>query len=101
MLNEYVYCPRLAYLEWVQGEFAHSTDTAEGAIKHRRVDKARGNLPEAPEPGEKVHFSCESGLSFDFWGRNRRPPKDPINATLSLGYAMPVRQCTVTLSLWA
>jgi hypothetical protein len=22
MLNEYVYCPRLAYLMWVQGEFA-------------------------------------------------------------------------------
>ena len=21
MLNEYVYCPRLAYLEWVQGEW--------------------------------------------------------------------------------
>ena len=28
MVNEYVYCPRLAYLEWVQGEFAHSADTA-------------------------------------------------------------------------
>jgi len=22
MLNEFCYCPRLAYLEWVQGEFA-------------------------------------------------------------------------------
>ncbi len=21
MLNEFAYCPRLAYLEWVQGEF--------------------------------------------------------------------------------
>jgi hypothetical protein len=30
MLNEYVYCPRLGYLMWVQGEFAHSADTAGG-----------------------------------------------------------------------
>lgn len=27
MLNEFVYCPRLAYLEWVQSEFADSADT--------------------------------------------------------------------------
>jgi len=26
MVNEYVYCPRLAYLEWVQGEWAESGD---------------------------------------------------------------------------
>jgi CRISPR-associated protein Cas1 len=24
MVNEYEYCPRLAYLEWVQGEWADS-----------------------------------------------------------------------------
>jgi len=24
MVNEYEYCPRLAYLEWVQGEWAES-----------------------------------------------------------------------------
>lgn len=25
MVNEYEYCPRLAYLEWVQGEWADSS----------------------------------------------------------------------------
>jgi hypothetical protein len=30
MLNEFAYCPRLAYLEWVQSEFADSADTVEG-----------------------------------------------------------------------
>lgn len=30
MVNEYQYCPRLAYLEWVQGEWAESSDTVEG-----------------------------------------------------------------------
>src|SRR5579884_1365352 len=39
MLNEFAYCPRLAYLEWVQGEFADSADTVEGRFHHRRVDQ--------------------------------------------------------------
>lgn len=46
MLNEYVYCPRLAYLEWVQGEWADSADTIEGRHVHRRVDKPRGKPPD-------------------------------------------------------
>lgn len=45
MVNEYQYCPRLAYLEWVQGEWAESSDTVEGRHVHRRVDKRKGNLP--------------------------------------------------------
>ena len=45
MLNEYAYCPRLAYLEWVQGEFADSADTVEGRFQHRRVDRPSGKLP--------------------------------------------------------
>jgi CRISPR-associated endonuclease Cas1/CRISPR-associated protein Cas4 len=48
MLNEYQYCPRLAYLEWVQGEWAESADTVEGRYVHRRVDRPAGDLP-APE----------------------------------------------------
>lgn len=34
---------------------------------------------------------------WDFQNRNRRPPKDPINALLSFGYAMLVKECTVAL----
>jgi hypothetical protein len=30
MVNEFQYCPRLAYLMWVQGEWADSADTVEG-----------------------------------------------------------------------
>ena len=48
MLNEYAYCPRLAYLEWVQGEFADSVDTVEGRFQHRRVDRPSGELPALP-----------------------------------------------------
>ena len=45
MVNEYVYCPRLVYLEWAQGEWADSADTVEGHYSHKRVDKASGNPP--------------------------------------------------------
>ena len=39
MVNEFVYCPRLAYLEWVQQEWEPSADTVEGTFVHRRVDR--------------------------------------------------------------
>ena len=45
MVNEFQYCPRLAYLEWVQGEWEASADTVEGSHSHRRVDKPSGDLP--------------------------------------------------------
>ena len=38
MVNEFVYCPRLFFYEWVEGVFEESADTVEGAIQHRRVD---------------------------------------------------------------
>ena len=39
MLNEFAYCPRLAYLEWVQQEWRENTETLEGGWVHRRVDR--------------------------------------------------------------
>lgn len=38
MLTQFVYCPRLAYMEHVQGEFAYSADVVDGAQKHKNVD---------------------------------------------------------------
>ena len=52
MLNEYTYCPRLCYMEWVQGEFAHSADTVDGRFQHRRVDRPAGDLPTRGPNGE-------------------------------------------------
>lgn len=51
MVNEWVYCPRLAYLEWVEGSWAGSADTEEGKRVHARVDAGGGSLP-APEAAE-------------------------------------------------
>ncbi len=35
--------------------------------------------------------------SWNFSARNRRPPKDPVNAMLSFGYALLTKDCTVSL----
>lgn len=51
MLNEYVYCPRLFYLEWVDDHWADSGDTEEGLLVHRAVDREGGRMP-APEIAE-------------------------------------------------
>lgn len=50
MLNEFAYCPRLFFLEWVDSEFADSADTVEGRSRHRRVDRESG-VPPSPDPG--------------------------------------------------
>jgi CRISP-associated protein Cas1 len=34
------------------------------------------------------------GWKFDWRGRNRRPPRDPVNALLSLGYSMLAKELT-------
>jgi CRISPR-associated protein Cas1 len=39
----------------------------------------------------------EGALSFDFEGRNRRPPLDPVNAMLSLGYTLLSKDVTIAL----
>jgi CRISPR-associated protein Cas1 len=44
-----------------------------------------------PRAGEEL-------LTFDFATRNRRPPRDPVNALLSFGYAMLAKECSVALA---
>lgn len=55
MLNEFVYCPRLGYLMWAQGEFEHNEFTVEGKLRHIRTDESGGSLPEAPAEDEGIH----------------------------------------------
>jgi CRISPR-associated protein Cas1 len=51
MLNEFTYCPRLFFLEWVDKLWAPSADTAEGDWRHRRVD-AGGGAASLPDDGD-------------------------------------------------
>jgi CRISPR-associated protein Cas1 len=57
MLNEFVYCPRLFYYEWVEGVFAHNTETVEGALRHAGLDARSDGLapPDELLPEERVH----------------------------------------------
>ena len=65
MLNEFAYCPRLAYLEWVQGEWADNLETHEGRFGHRRVDKP--SAKDVPEPGK----------NGDDDGERKQEPQEP------------------------
>ncbi|MCI0747479.1 MAG: CRISPR-associated endonuclease Cas1 [Verrucomicrobia subdivision 3 bacterium] len=47
MLNEFVYCQRLFYYEFVEGVFVESADTLRGEAIHQRVDTGTGALPKA------------------------------------------------------
>lgn len=38
-LHNYVYCPRLCYLQWVENIFVENADTAAGDAAHRNVDQ--------------------------------------------------------------
>jgi CRISPR-associated protein Cas1 len=55
MVNEFAYCPRLFFYEWVEGLFAESVDTVEGKNQHQRVDEKSTELPEAGELTESIH----------------------------------------------
>ena len=56
MVNEFEYCPRLFYLEWVQSRFEDNPDTVEGRYVHRAVDAGGGQMdpPETENPVSKA-----------------------------------------------
>lgn len=57
MLNEFVYCPRLFFYEWVEGVFAHSADTVSGSLRHEKLAQREDSLRTADEGenSEKLH----------------------------------------------
>jgi CRISPR-associated protein Cas1 len=67
MLNEFVYCPRLFYYEFVEGVFVHNADTLRGAAIHTRVDSRSGAMPPAEGGLQRVErgqaFQTETALA--------------------------------------
>lgn len=63
----------------------------EGMIKAAREDD---DLPGLEDPVNEKTPEQET-FTFDFKTRNRRPPKDPVNALLSLAYSLLARDCTI------
>lgn len=76
MVNEFAYCPRLFYLEWVQRRFVDNTDTVQGRWSHRVVDRETLADPDQadtptvvrslPLASERLGLSCRADLvEFD------------------------------------
>ncbi len=57
MVNEFTYCPRLFFIEWVQARFEHNLDTVQGDYAHRVVDAGGGP---ARAPDEDRPFAARS-----------------------------------------
>jgi len=51
-----------------------------------------GGMIKNKDPAES---GDENAFSFEFEGRNRRPPRDPVNALLSLAYALLSKDCSI------
>jgi CRISPR-associated protein Cas1 len=52
MINEVLYCERLMYLEWAQGEWADNVFTVDGQGVHRRVNEHEKALRAVDEDGQ-------------------------------------------------
>lgn len=61
MMNEFVYCPRLFYYEFVEGVFRASADTVRGEAIHQRVDSGTGALPAARKRGKGAGEAATGG----------------------------------------
>jgi CRISPR-associated protein Cas1 len=64
-----------------------------GMIKGRADDD--DELPGLEESVSSRVRDAQKDFAFDFTTRNRRPPRDPVNAMLSLAYSLLARDCTV------
>ena len=67
MVNEFEYCPRLFYLEWVQARFEDNPDTVEGRYVHRRVDLGGGLIGDSSED-EPVRIARSVALGSERLG---------------------------------
>jgi len=63
MLNEFVYCQRLFYYEFVEGVFVESVDTLRGEAIHKRVDSGSGALPKAKRKSDADKPKAEEGTT--------------------------------------
>jgi CRISP-associated protein Cas1 len=64
-----------------------------GMIKGRAEED--DELPGLEDSVSSRVRDAQKEFPFDFTTRNRRPPRDPVNALLSLAYSLLARDCTV------
>lgn len=83
MLNEFVYCQRLFYYEFVEGVFVESADTLRGEAIHQRVDTGGGALPKAKRKtdAEKPKGEAEETAAAESASKEPKP-NDPEPETI-------------------
>jgi len=82
MLNEFVYCPRLFYYEFVEGVFLENADVIRGRALHSRVDRGKGDLP-AAEGSKPAAKGAEDGSAKERAGEGE--PETIHSRSVSLG----------------
>jgi CRISP-associated protein Cas1 len=87
MLNEFVYCQRLFYYEFVEGVFVESVDTLRGDAIHQRVDSGNGALPaaktkeEADKPNDRSRRNSGRPLNLQAKrGRSKNAEPETIHS---------------------
>ncbi len=70
MVNEFAYCPRLFYLEWVQSQWCENLDTVQGQDVHRRVDREAGTL--SPKGDARPRVARSVSLASEKMGLSAR-----------------------------
>jgi CRISPR-associated protein Cas1 len=70
IVNEVLYCERLAFLEWAQGEWADNEYTDEGRWVHRRADEESGQLApvDSPEQDRRPYVARSVWLTSERLG---------------------------------
>jgi CRISPR-associated protein Cas1 len=66
-------------------------DTLRGLLPSLAIAADRDTVLGLEGAGAAAHYAALTALfppSLNFTGRNRRPPRDPVNACLSLGYTL-------------
>lgn len=87
MIDRVSSAPDLGFLLGLEGSIAERYFQH---FAHMVRPKAADALPGMEEPAPV--------FAFDFAGRNRRPPRDPVNTLLSFGYALLAKDCAVSLA---
>ena len=76
---------------------AEETESCDGAASLLGIEGTAARVYFENFPRLLKRPDDDGNLAFDFEGRNRRPPRDPINALLSFAYSMLAKDLTVIL----
>jgi CRISPR-associated protein Cas1 len=72
MINEVLYCERLMYLEYVQGEWADNAYTADGQAVHRKVNDEVKALRPAPDGESEAEEEERPYVARSVWLSSER-----------------------------